>query len=69
MVERQLPKLIVRVRFPSPAPRNDTSLKFSDLLFVCLLPSAIYWPLVVVDSGYFACSDNVSGLSYAGMTG
>src|SRR6516164_3975156 len=44
MVERQLPKLIVRVRFPSPALQASTSLMIFDLLFSCLLPNAAYWP-------------------------
>src|SRR6266478_6571180 len=46
MVERQLPKLIVRVRFPSPAPFLSSSSINFDHPFGRLLPSVVSWPSV-----------------------
>src|SRR5580692_2351025 len=46
MVERQLPKLIVRVRFPSPAPLLSSSSTNFDHPFDRLLPSVVSWSSV-----------------------
>jgi RimJ/RimL family protein N-acetyltransferase len=60
--------LVMRVRFPSPAPRSSSSSLVFKYLFDEMPYCAVYWS-VVASIPVFPCSGDVTSPTYAGLKG